>query len=100
MDPSTLVFWRNMAVLILVAEAFIFSLPMLVILYFLIRGLRVARATLVQYTPMARHYVTRAENVTRLTSSILVTPPMRIIGVAHGLAAGLRAAVRGPRYKP
>jgi hypothetical protein len=98
-DPSALVFWRNVAAVILAVEAFIFSLPLLVILYFLIRGLRAVRAALLQYSPIARSYVTRAENVTRLTSSVLVTPPMRVIGTAHGLSAGFRVLLRGHSHQ-
>lgn len=95
MDPATLVFWRNVAAVLLALEVFLFSLPMLILLYFAVRGLRAVRAKLLEYFPIARGYVTQAENVTRLASSALVTPPMRVYGVTQGLRAGLRAAVRG-----
>lgn len=99
MDLATLVFWRNMAAVLLVLEAFLFSVPMLILLYFAVRGLRVTRAKLLEYFPIARSYVTRAESVTHTVSSALVTPPMRVSGVAHGVRAGLRAAVRPRRYQ-
>lgn len=97
MDPSTLVFWRNVAAVLLVLETFIFSLPLLIALYLAVRGLRAVRAKLLEYFPIARGYVTQAEHVTRLASSALVTPPMRIVGTAYGLGAGLRTIVRGRR---
>jgi len=98
-DPATLVFWRNIAAVLLVLEAFLFSIPLVIVLYFAVRGLRATRTRLLEYFPIARGYVTRAESVTHTVSAALVTPPIRVSGAAHGLRAGLRAAVRPRRYQ-
>ncbi|MFQ6058636.1 MAG: hypothetical protein ACE5MB_07165 [Anaerolineae bacterium] len=97
MDPATLAMWRNGALLLLFVEAFAFSLPLLVALFFAIRGLRQLRARIVPYFPVARGRVSQVERVTVLVSRGLVMLPIQAISLATGLLRGLQVVVGGRR---
>ncbi|HID87826.1 MAG TPA: hypothetical protein EYP55_10700 [Anaerolineae bacterium] len=97
MDPATLVIWRNVALLLLIVEAFLLSLPLLAALFFSIRGMRQLRARMVPYFPPVRTRVSQVERATVLVSRGLVTPPILAISLATGLLRGLQVAITGRR---
>ncbi len=94
MDAQTLVAWRDVALILLVIEVFIVALVPLVLSYFAIRGLRVARARFIQHIPIGQRYVKRTEQVTRRVSNILVAPPIRVISTVQGVRTAFRTAFR------
>ena len=97
MDLATLAIWRDGALLLLIVEAFLLSLPLLVALFFAIRGLRELRAQMVPYFPVMQERVSQVEEATVLASKSLVTPPILAISLATGLLKGLQVAVTGRR---
>ena len=93
MDPVTVAWWRNLAGLVLMFEAFVVALPILVVLFFALRGMRVLRARLAVIFPLIRGRTVQVEETTRLVSRALVTPPIRVRSAARGAASGARALI-------
>lgn len=83
-------FWRDVALILLIAEAFLLCLPALIALYFAIRGLARLQVNAWLFLHAAQEKAKRAEGVVERASGVLVAP---LIG---GLAlwAGLCGAVR------
>jgi len=79
MDPKTVALWRDVALILLVAEGFILMLPALFLLVYAFRGLRRARAALLPALTSARERTERVERGIRTFSSFLVNPIIRTI---------------------
>lgn len=95
MDLATLALWRNGALLLLIIEIFLLSLPLLVALFFAIRGMQQLRTQIAPYFPLVKEKVSQVEVATALVSRSLVTPPIRAISLATGFLKGLQVAVTG-----
>ena len=70
----TISFWRDVSVVLLVVEAFIFALVPLVVLYFTNKGFRRLRSLLQPLFPQILHRVRQVERVTVGMSGRVVTP--------------------------
>ena len=97
MDLTTLPIWRNSALLLLIAEAFLLGVPPLVVLFFAIRGMRTLRAQIGPAFPIMQEKASQVEQTTLLLSRALVTPPILAISLATGLLKGLQVAAMGRR---
>lgn len=75
--------WRDLAVVLLALEAFVFSLVPAVILYFGVRGMIRLLKLVRTYAPMVQGYFRRAAEVSDRVSRRVVSP---IIGVEAGVA--------------
>jgi hypothetical protein len=90
-------FWRDVALVLLIIEAFIMGLLPLVILYFAIKGMNWLTSKARHYLPLARSYVTRVEEVTKRTSEIASLPLIKSyasIAYVRGGWRGLVSTVR------
>jgi hypothetical protein len=94
MDPKTVALWRDVALILLVAEGFILSLPALFLLVYALRGLRRAKGSLLPALTSAQKRTERVEKGTHTFSSLLVSPIIRTISVGAFLLEVLKAFLR------
>lgn len=93
MDPVTVAWWRNVAGLLLMFEAFVIALPILIGFFFAVRGIRALRAKLTTVLPLVRQRTVQVEETTRLVSRVLVAPPIRIRSTARGATSGVKVLI-------
>jgi hypothetical protein len=67
-------FWRDVALVLLIIEAFILGLLPIAILYFAIKGMNWLTSKARHYLPLARSYVKRIGGVTERTSEMASAP--------------------------
>ena len=79
MDPVTVALWRDVALILLVAEGFILILPALLLLVYAFRGLRRARAALLPALTSAQRRTEQVEKGARTFSSFIVNAIIRTI---------------------
>ena len=82
MDPNTVALWRDVALILLVAEGFFLILPALFLLVYAFRGLRRAKGSLLPALTSAQGRTERVEKGARTFSSFLVGPIIRTISAA------------------
>jgi hypothetical protein len=90
-------FWRDVALVLLIIEAFIMGLLPLVILYFAIKGMNWLTSKARYYLPLARSYVTRVEEATKRSSEMASAPLIESyvsIAYVRGGWRGLVSTVR------
>ncbi len=90
-------FWRDVALVLLIIEAFIMGLAPLAILYFAIKGMNWLTAKARHYLPLARSYVERVEEATKGASESASAPLIESyvsIAYVRGGWQGLVSAVR------
>jgi len=94
MEPATVALWRDVALVLLVAEAFILILPALVLLVYAFRGLRRARTALLPALTSAQGRTEQVEKGAHTFSSIIVNAIVRTLGAGAFVLEVLRALSR------
>jgi len=94
MDPKTVAIFRDVALIFLVAQGFILTLPALFLLVYALRGLRRAKASLLPALTSVRVRTGRVEKAIQTFSSFLVNPIIRIISAGAFVLEVLNAFLR------
>ena len=94
MDPKVVALWRDVALILLVAEGFILILPALFLLVYAFRGLRQARAVLLPALTSAQKRTEQVERGIHTFSSFLVSPIIRTISAGVFVLEVLKAFLR------
>lgn len=94
MDPETVALWRDVALILLVAEGFILILPGLFLLGYALRGLRRAKASLLPALTSAQKRIEWVEKGIHTFSSLLVSPIIRTISAGAFLLEVLKTFLR------
>ncbi|MGC8828104.1 MAG: hypothetical protein ACP5TV_14000 [Anaerolineae bacterium] len=82
-------FWRDVSLILLAAEAIVICLPLMVIGYYLIRGLASLHRWLREMLPVAQQKTVLARDYTERYAAIVATPAMALAGAAAALAAAV-----------
>jgi hypothetical protein len=91
-------FWRDLSLILLLLEAMVFILPILVIAYFVTKGLRVAHDWLAAQFPVWQAYVVQGRDLVAKYAAIVASPVMAAAAVIASIAAVLKAVIPG-RYE-
>ncbi len=79
MDPAMVALWRDVALIFLVVQGFILTLPALFLMVYAFRGLRRAKGSLLPALTSAQEGTERVERGVRTFSSFLVSPIIRTL---------------------
>jgi hypothetical protein len=92
----TLADWRNLASILLFLEAFVVLLPILVIFFFSVRGLRALRKKLIKnWLPLGSSYATQAQTTAWRVSNAVAEPLIRLKSTATGVQVGAKRIIEG-----
>jgi len=83
-------FWRDVSLILLAAEAIVICLPLVVIGYYLIRGLAGLHRWLRQMLPVAQDKTVLARDYTERYAAIVAMPVMALAGAVAALGAAVR----------
>ncbi len=79
MDPAMVALWRDVALIFLVVQGFILTLPALFLMVYALRGLRRAKGSLLPALTSIQERTERVERGTHTFSSFLVSPIIRTL---------------------
>ena len=91
-------FWRDLSLILLLLEAMVFILPILVVVYFVAKGLRAAQAWLAAQFPVWQGYFVMGRDLVAKYAAIVASPVMAVAAVFAAIAAVLKAVTPG-RYE-
>jgi len=94
MEPATVALWRDVALIVLVAEGFILILPALFLTVYALRGLRRVKGRLLPALISAQKRTGQVEKGARTFSSFLVNPIIRTISAGAFVLGVLKALLR------
>lgn len=94
MDMATLAMWRDSALLLLTIEAMVIGLPILVMLYYAVRGISQLKAQVRPIFQMVRRRAGQVERGTTFVMRLLVSPLIWLLSVMAGLLRILRLMSR------
>jgi len=94
MDPKTVALWRDVALIFLMAQGFILSLPALLLTVYALRGLRRVKGSLLPALISAQKRTGQVEKGARTLSSFLVNPIIRTISAGAFVLEVLKALLR------
>jgi hypothetical protein len=90
MTPEAVVIGRDLALILLIAEAFVLALPFAIIPFYAIRYLRRFKPPVRSTLRQIRQTTEQAEKATKLVSSMAVQPFLWAAAAAEGFKWGLR----------
>jgi len=90
MPIEAVVIGRDLALILLIAEAFVFALPFVIIPFYAIRYLRRFKPPVRSTLRQIRQTTKEAEKATKLVSSMAVQPFLWVAAATEGLKGGLR----------
>jgi hypothetical protein len=86
--------WTNLSIILLSLEAFILLLPILILLFMSLRGLRMLHFKLIsEWFPLTSTYVTKVQDTTLQASVLLVEPSIQARSVGAGIRAGFKRVI-------
>lgn len=91
MDPAMVALWRDAALIYLMVQGFLLTLPALFLLVYGVRGVRRVRVRLLPTLTSARERAEWLERGSRTLSSFLVSPIIRTISAGAFVLEVLKA---------
>ena len=90
-------FWRDLSLILLILEAFVLALPFIVIGYYAIKGLRLARAWLASRFPQWQALATQGRDLVAKYAAFIAAPVMAVAALFASIAA-VASALAPDRY--
>lgn len=87
--------WRDLSLILLLLEAMVFILPILVIAYFMTKGLRAAHTWLAAQFPIWQAYFVQGRDLVSQYAALVASPVMAAAAVIASIAAVLKAVTPG-----
>lgn len=94
MDPQTLATARDLALILLIVEAFVLALPLVIIPFYILRYLPRVRAPIRPNLRIARQRTEQVETVTKAVMGTIALPFLWSAAVCAALKRGLLYMVR------
>lgn len=99
MTAETFALWRDLALILLIAEAFILVLPVAILLFFGWKYLRKGRKALYMPMLMAQVYALRIQHITMRVTDKIATVPINVSAASAQVTTAVGTLTKGTPSK-